>query len=52
MTKLIAAYLADPSIKNAKKIRAYSYAHGFAACFLSDADRGVVLGAILQANQG
>jgi hypothetical protein len=51
MTKLIERYLANPSLKNAKAIRAYKAKHPFAMTVLSALEAGLVQGAILQANQ-
>lgn len=38
MTKLIAAYRNDPSIKNARKLERYERAHPMAVCLLSKED--------------
>ena len=38
MAKLLNAYRADPSLRNACKIRAYDKSHPMAACLLSAVD--------------
>lgn len=38
MAKLLNAYRADPSLRNACKIRAYDNSHPMAACLLSAVD--------------
>jgi hypothetical protein len=50
MTKLIAAYRADRSIKNAQKLRAYDRKHPMASCFLTKEDADVLADAIHHAN--
>lgn len=52
MQKLIARYLAEPSLKNAKAIYVYETKHPFALTVLSVADAGIVQGAIFQAQRG
>lgn len=50
MTKLLEKYLANPSLKNAKAIRAYNAKHMMVACLLTPEQAGVMQGAILQSN--
>jgi hypothetical protein len=52
MNKLIAAYKADRSLKNANKLRSYERAHPFCRLMLSIEDGDVVADAIHQANRG
>ena len=49
MTKLINAYFTDPTLKNAKKLRAYNLKHPFASCLLSEVDRLILDEAVLRA---
>jgi len=51
MSKLIAAYLANPSKKNAIKLARYEAKHMMAACLLS-AEEGVTLNAALAHAKG
>jgi hypothetical protein len=50
MTKLIAKYLADPSLKNAQAIAAHARKHPMSVCLLMPADCGIVQAATVQAN--
>jgi hypothetical protein len=50
MAKLIAKYLADPSLKNAQALRNYNRKHSMASCMLSDEEKGLLVAAIYQAN--
>jgi hypothetical protein len=50
MTKLIAAYLADPSSKNAKRIRAHYQSHPMSACMLTPLECGILQACMMQAN--
>jgi hypothetical protein len=50
MTKLLTAYRADRSAKNAAKLRAYDRAHPMAACLLTKTDADLLADAIHQAN--
>lgn len=52
MQKLIAAYLADRSLKNAQKLRAYDRNRPMARCMLTPADNDLLADAIHQANKG
>jgi pyrimidine deaminase RibD-like protein len=52
LSKLILAYYADRSLKNAQKIRAYTRKHPMVSCLLCKQDADVVADAIHQANQG
>jgi hypothetical protein len=50
MGKLVCAYQANKSVRNAKAIRDYSRKHPMAVCMLSKADADLVADAIHQAN--
>jgi len=50
MQKLIEAYLANPTFKNARKIRAYERAHAFIYCTLKEEHLKVMATAIAHAN--
>jgi hypothetical protein len=52
MTKLLAAYRANPSLANAQKVRAYERKHPFALTLLSRDDADLVADAIHRANGG
>lgn len=52
MAKLLAAYKANPTLKNAQKVRAYDRAHSMAACFCLGADADLLADAIHHANRG
>ena len=50
MLKLIQAYIADPTLKNAQKIRSYESKHMMAVCMLTVEQRDIVATAINHAN--
>ena len=50
MKKLIDAYRAKPTFKNAQRVRAYERAYGYCICLLSPADADLVARAIHHAN--
>jgi len=52
MSKLLNAYRANPTLKAAQKLRAYSRAHPMAACMLAPADNDLLADAIHHANRG
>lgn len=52
MTKLITAYRAAPTLKNAIKLRAYERSHPMAVCILTREDADLLADAIHQANRG
>lgn len=52
MTKLLNTYRANPTLKNAQKVRAYARSHPFSACLLQVADADLLADAIHQANKG
>lgn len=52
MIKLVAAYNANRTLKNAQKIRAYARAHPMSVCMLLPAERDLVADAIHHANKG
>jgi hypothetical protein len=52
MNKLLTAYRANPTFKNAQKLRAYERAHMMAVCMLSRDDQNLLADAIYHANQG
>lgn len=52
MNKLLAAYRATPTLKNAQKVRSYDRSHPMAACMLSREDADLLADAIHQANMG
>lgn len=49
MSKLIAAYKANPTLKNAKAVHAYGMKHPFSACFLTNEEIDLQLAACKQA---
>jgi hypothetical protein len=51
MTKLLLAYRAAPTLKNAQKLRAYERAHPMSRCMLTVEDGNLLADAIHQANQ-
>jgi hypothetical protein len=51
MQKLLNAYRATPSLKNAMKLRAYERSHPFVACIYPD-DKATMANAIHHANCG
>lgn len=51
MQKLLIAYAADPSVKNAVKLRTYDRAHPMARCMLSVDDADLLADAINHANR-
>lgn len=52
MQKLIAAYLADPSHKNARSLRNYAEKHPMAVCTLQLLELGLLRQATLQIAEG
>lgn len=52
MTKLIAAYRIERSLKNAQKLRAYERTHPMSRCMLTVVDSDLLADAIHQANTG
>lgn len=52
MKKLIAAYLADPSHKNARRLRNYAEKHPMALCVLDHLEAGVLSLATVQIADG
>ncbi len=50
MNKLIAAYRALPTLKNAERLRAYDRKHPMATCFLDAVEAALVAEAIRHAN--
>jgi hypothetical protein len=52
MQKLLTAYRANPTFKNAQKVRAYERSHPMAMCLLMREDADLVADAIYHANQG
>jgi hypothetical protein len=50
MQKLLNAYRANPTFKNAQRIRAYERAHMMSLCCLSVEDQNMVATAIHHAN--
>ena len=50
MNKLLNAYRADPSFKNARKLRNYERSHAMAVCLLTMADAGLLAIAIRHSN--
>jgi hypothetical protein len=51
MTKLIAAYRAAATVKNAQKLRAYERSHPMAVCMLTREDADLLADAIHHANR-
>jgi len=49
MSKLIARYQDEPTVENARKIRAYEYKHPMAICMLSADEYAVYRAAIAAA---
>jgi hypothetical protein len=52
MIKLIEKYLANPTYKNAQKVRAYERAHPMARCMLTAEYTDALANAIRHANVG
>jgi len=52
MNKLLTTYRADPTLKNAQKIRAHDRAHPMSRSVLSKDDADLVADAIHKANAG
>lgn len=52
MQKLLNAYKADRSLKNAQKIRVYDRAHPMASCLFAVVDQDLIADAIHHANVG
>jgi hypothetical protein len=52
MNKLLTAYRAAPTYKNAQKLRAYDRSHMMASAMLDSADRDTLADAIHHANRG
>ena len=52
MQKVLTVYRANPTFKNAMKVRAYERAHMMAVCMLSREDQALVADCIYHANQG
>lgn len=52
MLKLLNTYTANPTLKNAQKVRAYSRAHPFATCLLTTEQGDLLAEAIHHANSG
>lgn len=52
MSKLLTAYRANPSLKNAQKLRAYERSHPMAVCMLPREDADLLADAIHHANRG
>lgn len=52
MSKLLAAYRANPTHKNAQKVRAYERSHPMAVCMLSQEDANYLAEIIFHANRG
>jgi hypothetical protein len=52
MSKLLTAYRANPTFKNAQKLRAYERAHPMSCCMLSRDESRLLADAIYHANQG
>jgi hypothetical protein len=51
MTKLLTAYRAAPTLKNAQKLRTYDRSHPMSACMLTREDGDLLADAIHQANR-
>ncbi len=52
MTKLLATYRADPSLKNAQKVAANHRKHPMAACLLAPEDADLLVEALRQVAYG
>jgi hypothetical protein len=50
MSKLLNTYRANPTFKNAQKVRAYERSHPMSVCMLTREDADLVAAAIHQAN--
>jgi hypothetical protein len=48
MTKLLNAYRATPTLKNAIKLQMYSKMHPMAVCLLNAEDNGILQAALVQ----
>jgi hypothetical protein len=51
MIKLLNAYVAAPTLKNAQKLRAYARKHPMSYCFLNERDQDFLADAIHHANR-
>lgn len=52
MQKLLEKYRAEPTLKNAQALRAYSFKHAMAACMLTREVYDLLTAAIEHANKG
>ena len=52
MTKVLNIYRANPTLANARKVRAYERSHPMAACLLAREDADLLADAIHHSNKG